>query len=163
MRVVILRGPSGAGKSTLAEKMVTEEGATVVSADHFFEIAGGYKFDSAKLGEAHRACMTAFLDATEDKHGRDYELTEHARALVVVDNTNVRLWEFAGYVQIARARGYEVEVIRLSCDHVTAARRGLHGVPANKVADMANHMERLPRNWGIKERVVFTDDEESKP
>lgn len=156
MKVVILRGVPGSGKSTIAKKYYP--GAVVCSADHHFEspnpqgmhLPPTYTFDRSKLPEAHRACMRKFLEATNYRY-------ENTNDLVVVDNTNVKLWEFAGYVQVAHARGYEVEVVRACCDPAVAAARGLHGVSLGKVIEMAARFDRVPQSWGVRETCVDTD------
>ncbi|KKW29909.1 MAG: hypothetical protein UY72_C0029G0002 [Candidatus Uhrbacteria bacterium GW2011_GWD2_52_7] len=141
--VIIMRGITGSGKSTFVAKNFP--GATVVSADHFFEQAGGYAFDGTRLEDAHRACFKAFMDAIM-----------RGDETIVVDNTNVESWEIAPYVAVAHAFSYQPEVITLLCEPGVAAARGTHGVDAKKVAIRAGLLakERLPRSW--KQRVVQT-------
>lgn len=149
-RVVILRGISGSGKSTYTAKHC--KGAKVVSADNYFtEVLGegkAYKFDASKLGEAHRWCMEKFVRAIT-------HIDPIARApFVVVDNTNLALWEFMGYVQVAQAMGYEVEIVRMDTPPHVAAARNVHGVPANKVEDMARRFQNIPPFLRLTEKVV---------
>ena len=163
--VVILRGIPGAGKSTyFKNNFENERGeptASVCSADQFFthydpESKGlVYRFYASDLGEAHAECMRRFLHFTSTRVGYGTPPLDPDK-LIVVDNTNLRLWEFAGYVQIARVRGYKIRVVRLECDPEVAAARCVHGVPAKKIKYMARAMEKLPKSWGIKEEVVQT-------
>lgn len=149
-KVVIMRGISGSGKSTYSKK--TFPTAYRCSADDFFtEVVGegkGYVFDPRRLGEAHRWCMERFIRATthRDPLGK--------AALVVVDNTHLQLWEFMGYVQVAQAMGYEVQVFRMDTPTTVAASRNVHGVPANKVEDMSRRMQHIPSFLGLDERTV---------
>lgn len=145
-----MRGISGSGKSTYSKKNFPE--AYRCSADDFFtEVVGegkAYVFDAKRLGEAHRWCMERFIRATthRDPLGK--------AALVVVDNTHLQLWEFMGYVQIAQAMGYEVQIIQLETPVQIAAKRNVHGVPPGKVEDMSRRFQRLPSFLGLNEKIV---------
>jgi tRNA uridine 5-carbamoylmethylation protein Kti12 len=101
---IIIRGPSGSGKSTLTKKLTEYHNGhghdvTVCSADNFFMkdvkwidefgkecSRGEYQFNPAKLGEAHAACLGKFIGAITDKH-----------PVVIVDNTNIKNWEWRNY------------------------------------------------------------------
>jgi predicted kinase len=116
MKVYIMRGPPGAGKSSWVAQNLLE--AEVVSADHFFLLPSGsgpelltdcwvehrgerrlYRYDPEKEAQAHAACL---LDYVVCLDGRCPE--------VVVDNTNIKLWELAIYEKLAISHGYAVEV-----------------------------------------------------
>lgn len=111
---IILQGQSGSGKSTHAAKAFPD--AMVCSADDYFMVDGEYKFDPAKLGEAHKACLQSWLLAL----GADLDV-------IVCDNTNTSLWEMSPYIQVAAAMGCEVEVVRCVASAETAAKRNTHG------------------------------------
>jgi len=141
-RVVIMRGASGAGKSTYIRNHLP--GAYVCSADHFFICSDGvYSFDPSKLGEAHNTCYYKFLCALSDW-----------RNLIVVDNTNTQLFEFYGYVQLAKAYGYAVEVVRLDTPVHVAAARNIHGVDFTTVETMASRFQDIPKFLGLSEKIV---------
>jgi tRNA uridine 5-carbamoylmethylation protein Kti12 len=149
---IIIRGPSGSGKSTLTKKLTEYHNGhghdvTVCSADNFFMkdvkwidefgkecSRGEYQFNPAKLGEAHAACLGKFIGAITDKH-----------PVVIVDNTNIKNWEWRNYAMIARAAGYEVEVQEFRVEWVeaikTVARRNVHRVPADIVYRMCVEFE----------------------
>lgn len=119
--VFILRGLSGSGKSSYARRMErcftieseSRVNTIIVSADHLFETPGGeYAFDASRLGEAHAQCMARFLRAIRMGVQR-----------IIVDNTNVRRWEYDNYVEIAGMLGYVVRIIEFSCDDLATARR----------------------------------------
>lgn len=149
-KVVIMRGISGSGKSTYSQKHYPK--AYRCSADDFFtEVVGegkSYVFDPRRLGEAHRWCMERFIRATthKDPLGK--------APLVVVDNTHLQMWEFMGYVQVAQAMGYEVEVVRMDTPTEVAAKRNTHGVPFNKVEDMSRRFQHIPSFLGLNEKIV---------
>ena len=107
-RVVILSGLPGSYKSTYAKKLELE-GAVVVSADHYFEVDGGYRFDRNLLGKAHGECLKRFIQfITEDK------------SVIIVDNTNLTLIDIAPYYAAARAFDYDVTVRTFFIDEEAA-------------------------------------------
>ena len=145
-----MRGISGSGKSTLSRKR-WPKGCRCSADDFFTEVVGGgkaYVFDAKRLGEAHRWCMNKFIRAVThiDPIGR--------APLVIVDNTNLALWEFMGYYQVATAMGYEVTVVRMDTPPEVAGKRNVHGVPVGKVVDMARRFQHIPSFLGIEEEVV---------
>jgi predicted kinase len=143
MKVIVMQGLPGSGKSTWIKNNCP--GAVVCSADHYFtdRETGEYKFDPTKIGEAHKECLRAFLDATEAEED-----------LVVVDNTNLSLWEMATYIQVAAARGYTVEVVRIMADPGVCAQRNVHGVPLKTILQMADRMEQPLFFWPCKVKTV---------
>jgi len=138
-RIVILRGLPGAGKTRYIDDLVEKgEQIVVCSADHFFERRVGgrseYLFDPKLLPEAHSVCFSAFLDALLAGY-----------PLIVVDNTNIRRWEYTNYDRAARLAGYEVEIVEVRVDTFddvrVCASRGTHGVPKDIIAKMAVDFE----------------------
>jgi predicted kinase len=121
-QVQILVGVSGAGKSTYLKG---RGDGSIVSADHFFEKDGTYRFVSDQLGEAHASCLRAFVSALLFKENRIY-----------VDNTNCTLVEISPYYNLARAYGYEVVLVRFRVDPAVAFARNTHGVPARTITAM---------------------------
>lgn len=138
MKITILRGIPGSGKSTYAKH--NSAGATVVSADHFFEKSGTYQFNPAQLPEAHGECLRKFVEAVQAKAGH-----------VVVDNTGTSIAEVAPYAALALAYGGELEIVTVLCDATVAAARNVHGVPPEAVAAMDRRLKeettRLPPWW----------------
>jgi predicted kinase len=127
-QVKIMRGISGAGKSTYVKNNYPH--AIVCSADSHFMKDGVYKFNPKELNNAHNSCFVKFRDAVTN-----------SEPLVIVDNTNTRIWEFEKYLQLAKELGYSVEVIRLNPDCSLAASRNVHGVPQHAVESMYIRME----------------------
>lgn len=123
-KIIILRGPSGSGKSTYIQKHFSS--ALVCSADHFFMKNGEYVFEPAKIGEAHSMCMAKFISAT---------IGTTPESLIVVDNTNIKLWEFFNYYHIGRLLGFELEIHSLfySADREVCKARNQHSVPPQMI------------------------------
>lgn len=125
MKVIILSGIPGAGKSTLARKF-----DFVVSADDYFI---GKPFDPSKLSEAHALCFKNFLSALSG-----------LLPVIVVDNTNLNVWEISPYMLAAAAYGVEAKVVRISCGFEEAFKRQIHDVPRVTLARM--HVQFLKRD-----------------
>ena len=129
-----MRGPSGAGKSTLVEREIIKDGcqAVICSVDRYFE--NGKEFDYRKLPMFHQKCMSQFLEAL-------LMGVEH----VIVDNTNIRRWEYRNYELVARLAKYKVEIIEVFPETVEEMRlcasRNVHGVPESTVAKFVINFE----------------------
>jgi len=138
-QVVVLRGLPGSGKSTVAHKL----GGTVVSADDLFETPEGYRFDPARIGEAHNACFRTFIEALQAGHPR-----------VVVDNTNTMVAEIAPYMLAAGAYGYEAKILEVQCSVEMALERNVHEVPEPAIRAMAEALETVELSpWWEREAV----------
>src|SRR5574337_327661 len=131
-QVIIMRGVPGSGKSTHAQKL----GGTIVSADNWFMKNGSYQFDASQLGQAHGACQRAFTEALQ----RGVEL-------VVVDNTNIKVRDMKFYVDNAKKFNYDWRIVEV----VASNPQNVHGVPAEKVAQMQGQMllegTKMPDEW----------------
>ncbi len=138
MQVKVMRGISGAGKSTLAKKLELDaiargESAVICSADNYFlDDEGAYQFDGAKLGEAHKDCLSDFLVSIED--GID---------LVIVDNTNINVEDMAPYVALGELFGYKVEILQVNTPAPVAMGRNIHGVPPKSVQRMDDLLSKV--------------------
>lgn len=129
MEIFILRGLPGSGKSTWAKARYPD--ALVVSADHYFQREGEYKFDPRLLGEAHASCLRRYVRALQE---------EETSATVVVDNTNLSLVEIAPYAAVAEAFALRFQVVTVQCDPFVAAGRNVHGVPHERYAGLVARM-----------------------
>ncbi len=77
---------------------------------------------------------------------------------VVVDNTNTTTEEIAPYYAVARAYGYDVELVTLLVDVETAAARNAHGVPMRNIEAMHRRLDQreLPRFWKLEQKTILT-------
>ena len=165
-KCIIMSGPSGSGKSTWINKQPWAPNAFVkppwtspafvCSADYFFGMGADYKFDATKLSEAHGWCLRGFIDACQGFAG-DCFAGDRDNDIIVVDNTNTTIEEIAPYYSIAKAYGYEVELITIDVPPHIAAGRNLHGVPLPSVRAMFDRINarKIPRFWDIKCTTVF--------
>ena len=126
---IIIRGIPGFGKSTLAEKLAKEY--VICSADKYFiSSKGKYNFNFKKLSEAHKQCKLNFENAVNKNKN------------VIIDNTNISLWEFKKYIEFAFENNYHVKIIEFECNNLDEALklgvRNKHGVPKEKIIEMYN-------------------------
>jgi predicted kinase len=148
--VFIMRGAAGSGKSSWVRENCSDPLMYVVSADDFWMethfireegVDGGevrktevYRFDIKRLAESHQDCLCRFIDAVVEGYDE-----------IVVDNTNIRKWQYAPYVKIAKAYGYEVKIIEFRPvtleDVRTCVRRNIHDVPEETVIRMCVDFE----------------------
>jgi len=150
MRVVIMRGYPGSGKSFYIRTHHPK--AEVCSADDFFIGPDGvYRFDGAKIREAHKWCMKKFITLVRMGDGDEGAKVPE----IVVDNTNCARWELSPYISVAEAYDYTVEIVWCRCPVTMAAARNLHGVPLKSVQAMEDRFEKPLPWWNQKE--VQTD------
>lgn len=115
--LIIVRGLPGSGKSTLAKRL----GLPSFEADDYFTGPDGvYRFDPAKLGEAHAQCLANVKASLE------------SGAETVVSNTFTTIKEMQPYLDL----GHVVQVIECR-----GAWRSIHGVPDATLQKMRDRWE----------------------
>lgn len=133
--LVLMRGLPGSGKTTLALKMCGATGV-ILSADHFFYQDGRYSFDKARLSEAHEWNKRRAKQAMQEGH-----------TPVIIDNTNVEVWEMMPYVALALRSKYHVCMLEPDTpwkfDARQLAQKNMHGVARRTIDSM---LERYDRN-----------------
>jgi predicted kinase len=87
MKVIIMIGAAGSGKTHYIKHVLGGD-VRVFSADDFFTDARGvYRFEKARLSEAHQECMYQFISAIHNTVIEDQ--------VFVIDNTNVSIEQVA--------------------------------------------------------------------
>ena len=128
---VILRGLPGSGKSTLAKRLADVCGFLHLEADQHFVVDGAYRFDPARVADAHAIVARDALGAMQE--GRR----------VVIANTHVRLWEMAAVVGAARLAGRSLCFVEC-----TGVWGNIHAVPDAVIVRMQSRWEPLPAEFG---------------
>ena len=152
MQIIILRGIPGSGKTTWRTQRAPM--SPYASADAFFEtkLDNGdvdYNFDPTLIGQAHAFCLREYTDYLM---GDAVDAKDTDR--LVVDNTNINVYEIAPYMALGQAYGHDVEIITFLCEPFQAANRNVHGVPSGVVYRMSLALEsetlRFPHHWPHK-------------
>ena len=122
--LILLRGLPGSGKSTLANAI----GGVHFEADMYFvDSDGNYKFEPARIKDAHAWCQNKVKLSMES----DVEK-------IVVSNTFTMEWEMEHYKMLAVANGYRVHSVIVENRHDGVNE---HGVPADKLEQMKARFE----------------------
>lgn len=125
--ITFIRGLPGSGKSTLARALADHYGALHLEADQYFVRNGVYRFDGARIAEAHALCRNT--------------MREYARSGVdvFVANTFTQRRELEGYIgSLPQGKPWRV----IAC---TAQGASVHGVPDDVLARMAERWETWER------------------
>jgi predicted kinase len=137
IRLVLIRGLPGSGKSTLARRLAAEMGYIHLEADQFFEREGPYRFDLARLADAHAWCQRTAFERLA------------GGASVVISNTFVTLWELSSAIGLAEVLALPYRIIE-----ARGAWPNVHAVPEDALAQMRmrweslpEHLEPLARTW----------------
>jgi predicted kinase len=138
-KVIIIRAPPGAGKTTFVEENYPD--AVVCSADLYFEELGmlngtsyAEEFKPYLVARAHQFCFGSFIHATMIMD----------EPCVVVDNTNIRKWEYENYETLAEQLGYTIDTITIPFKAELAEEyhaRNTHGVPLAVIQRMIREFE----------------------
>ncbi|XP_066263194.1 uncharacterized protein [Euwallacea similis] len=141
--VVLLRGLPGSGKSTLAKYILentigyTQDVAKshILSTDDFFFQNNIYYYDPKKIQEAHGW-----------NHQRAFRAMSKGYSPVIIDNTNVKMWEMKPYAMMATDYGYYLEILEpdthWSFNDKELEKRNKHGVPRNSIKSMLDRYEK---------------------
>lgn len=108
-----MQGIPGSGKSTIAQMVAAQTEGVVYSTDAlWYDDEGNYNFDKEKLGQKHRLNQQLVSEAMVE-----------GRESIIVDNTNLTSDAIQPYVLLANIHGYDIQVIRVSCDPAVAKAR----------------------------------------
>lgn len=140
--MIIMRGLPGSGKTYLGRKIVDETVGGdyrrhIFSSDNFFyDVNGMYKYDIEKLSEAH-----AFNQNCVFKRAYD------GWSPIIVDNTNMKLWEMHIYCKYAVQFGYIVRVLEPTTpwawNLTRLSQMNEHSVPRESIERMLLKYEKL--------------------
>uniref|UniRef100_A0A182JZU7 Smr domain-containing protein n=1 Tax=Anopheles christyi TaxID=43041 RepID=A0A182JZU7_9DIPT len=139
--MVLMRGAPGSGKSYLSRSLIDHTSGSdyrnhIFSADDYFMVNGVYKFQPDALNAAHQFNQQNVLAKARD-----------GWSPIIVDNTNICLWEMRPYVQYAADHGYFLEVLEPQTHWRNNSRslaiRNTHGVPEPKIKKMLQNYEKL--------------------
>ena len=131
--LILVRGIPGSGKSTTANLLgANASGCAHFEADQYFIEDGVYKFDPAKIKDAHRWCKDSVEQAMLLNHTTGHNST------IIVSNTFTQEWEMEAYFDLAKQWNYRVTSLIVENRHGGV---NVHGVPNDKLEQMKNRFE----------------------
>ena len=126
----ILRGIYGIGKTTFAKGL----GGIIHSTNNYFKTKDGYKWSRELLAFFHKknqeAARTSMMDGLSP---------------IIIDNTNVCLWEMKPYVESGLVYNYKIRIVEFKIPFDLTpeilAKRTKHKVPINYIRDKIEKFE----------------------
>ncbi|KAJ2951018.1 hypothetical protein O0L34_g5392 [Tuta absoluta] len=132
--LILMRGLTGSGKTYLARQIVeilvgpspTNYNNHIFSTDDFFMVRGRYEYQQYRLSEAH-----------DWNQNRVRQALRRGLSPVIVDNTNIEIWEMEPYVREGVRNGYIIEVVEPNTPWARKAHQLLkktaHNVPMSTI------------------------------
>ncbi|KAJ6635678.1 NEDD4-binding protein 2-like 1 [Pseudolycoriella hygida] len=154
--MVIMRGAPGCGKSYLARQIVDSTTCDkychhIFSSDDFFyDRRGNYNFSANRLDEVH-----------ESNRKRVEQHACSGWSPIIVDNTNIRIWEMRNYFEIAVRFGYLVKIVepKTTWSHSAGklSVKNSHGVSKETIERMMFNYEPTSVELAMENfRLVYT-------
>ncbi|KAJ8958237.1 hypothetical protein NQ318_017380 [Aromia moschata] len=140
--LVLIRGVPGCGKSHLSRHILQSTVGIdpnyklhILSTDDYFYTNGVYKYNPEKISDAHGW-----------NHNRAFNALSRGFSPVIIDNTNVQMWEMKPYAMMATDYGYIIEILEPDThwcfNDKELAKRNTHGVPRSKIKEMLERYEK---------------------
>ena len=156
--VIILRGIPGSGKSSITNSIIKAFCPpcrfTKHSADDYFirynkkQQKKVYEFIPNRIGQAHKASLNGFQKAIYRKN----------LDLIIVDNTNIKQWEYQKYLSLSTPLNMKSLIVELtpknSTDVLKCCQRCIHSVPEDVVKRMASTFEPCTDDINENQRVI---------
>jgi len=138
---IILRGLPGTGKSFIAEKYLkylshafeSLPTPVILSSDDYFLTNKVYTFDKDKIQEAHKWNWERFRKHVEDN-----------QPLIIIDNTNIKKFHYAHYLDYATRHNYITLIVLVPHNESTnreLSERNIHNVDQETIRRMRKSFE----------------------
>ena len=150
--VIILRGVPGSGKSTTCKRALTQLSNersnlshVICSADHYFEQLDSkgemkYVWNASEIKDAHAQCQQLFDRAINKNCNSTRQNNQKKKPdIVIVDNTNIKCWNYKHYIQSAQRNECQILILTLLSSTVPTTNE--HNVPKEIVVRMLHQFE----------------------
>lgn len=138
---IILRGLPGTGKSYIAKNYLAYishafeqlPSPVILSSDDFFITDKVYHFDKDKIQEAHKWNWERFRESVEN-----------SSPLIIIDNTNIKKFHYAHYLDYATRHNYITLIVLVPHNESTnreLSERNIHGVDQETIRRMRKSFE----------------------
>lgn len=154
--LILVRGLPGSGKSTLARSIIDRTISNtkrsdymqhIFSADDYFCRNGMYRYNPNQIPDAH-----------EWNQRGAYEAMKSGMSPVIIDNTNILMWQLRPYAMMAMEFTYILQVLEPNTpwafNDKELARRTIHGVPRVKLKEMLANYERNITPEKVDKQIV---------
>ncbi|CAG4930356.1 unnamed protein product [Colias eurytheme] len=139
--LVLMRGASGSGKTFLSREIlqmtvgiVKNDQTHIMSTDDYFMHRGTYRHDRNRLHDAHLWNQI-----------RAQKAMSQGISPVIIDNTNIEIWEMDPYVKAAVNNGYIVTVVEpqtpWSKKVHQLVKKNVHNVPFSSIQRMLDNYQ----------------------
>lgn len=148
----IMRGVSGSGKNWWIDRNLVHPVVLSTDDHHLEDRPDGtkaYVFKKDRLGEFRNQTLLDCVTALR-----------HGQPLLVINNTNLRLYEIAPYYRLGEAFGYKVEIIWVIAPPDLCIKRAQHGMPPDLIRQSFNSIEAVPFWWN--QRVVLNGEQQQE-
>ncbi|XP_060801535.1 uncharacterized protein LOC106135138 isoform X2 [Amyelois transitella] len=163
--LILMRGAPGSGKSYLSRQIVkvtvgdnpVNFKTHILSTDDFFSLRGSYDFNKYYLRDAHAW-----------NQQRAKTAMEKGLSPVIIDNTNIEVWEMEPYVQAGVANGYKIQVVEPKTPWARKPnqlfKKNTHGVSLSSITRMLeNYAENVTGDYLIQYYKLTYPDHMTPP
>lgn len=122
-------------------------------------VDGVYQWKPENMKKAHAACLKKYAGVLQYMdHGEcTRSFPPNQVNTLIVDNTNISVWEIAPYYALAEAYGANVKIVSFDPSVLEAFdcfKRNVHNVPEINVKRMFKNMQEeqrsFPHHWNIE-------------
>lgn len=135
--LVIMRGLPGSGKSTLAKSLLKDTGEIFSTDDYWND---EQPFNPSLLGKAH----------AWNEWRSEQAMLKDVRQ-IIIDNTNISIRDFKGYILLAKKYGYQVifkePETMWKNDLDSLVKKTIHGVPKSTI-------EKMSKRWQPTDKII---------
>ena len=133
--VFVLRGLPGTGKTTIAELLSAKLDAVVISSDNYWSESN--PFDTKKVNDSYKWSFERYKEYIKVK-----------TPFIVVDQTNIKTFNYKHYVDYAQRNGYIAVIMILPHNHLSENEMSKRS--SNKVSQLSIRKLKSAFEWRLE-------------